>query len=54
MNQKLPFDIIEDPKLLSKLTSFSEKVYSDLLACQKGNMTEKQFRAKYMVTKAVL
>ncbi|MBN2443795.1 MAG: hypothetical protein JXJ04_20710 [Spirochaetales bacterium] len=44
---KYPFEITEDPQELANLSFWSREVYCDLLACQKGEITEEAFKAKY-------
>lgn len=54
MPAKLPFDLLEDPAALAELQGWDEEVYRDFLACQRGELDEAGFRAKYAVTAAIL
>jgi adenylate cyclase len=52
MNRKIEME--ENPKELARLSFWSEEVYRDLLACQKGEMPEESFNAKYHKKAAIL
>jgi len=54
MQEDYKYELMEDPKELAGLGLCSEKVYRDLLACQKGGMEESQFKAKYLSKTAIL
>ena len=54
MGEKYAYELLEDQKELARFGFFSEETYSDLLACQKGNMTEDEFNTKYLTKVAIL
>jgi len=54
MGEKYIYELMEDQKELARFGFWSEETYSDLLACQKGNMTEDEFRSKYLTLVAIL
>jgi class 3 adenylate cyclase len=54
MREKYAYELMEDPKELTKFGFWSEEIYKDLLACQKGNMTEDEFNFKYLTKAAIL
>jgi adenylate cyclase len=54
MGKKYSFHLEEDPNELAALSFWSEEVYHDLLSCQKGTMTEKEFDKKYSSKAAIL
>jgi adenylate cyclase len=49
-----PFYIEENPRNLAELGFWNKNVYKDLLACQKGHMTEDEFTKKYHKRAAIL
>ncbi|MBN2535043.1 MAG: hypothetical protein JXB88_19335 [Spirochaetales bacterium] len=51
---KYPYEIEEDPRKLAELGFWTEDVYRDLMACQKGLMTEKEFTSRYHKKSAIL
>lgn len=54
MRERYTYELMEDPKELEKFECFSEETYRDLLACQKGDIKEDEFRSKYRTTAAIL
>jgi len=54
MGKKFPYEIMEDQKELATFGFWKEETYCDLLACQKGNMTEDDFKSKYLTKAAIL
>jgi class 3 adenylate cyclase len=54
MGKKFPYEIMEDQKELAAFGFWKEETYCDLLACQKGNMTEDEFKSKYLTKAAIL
>ncbi len=47
-------ELLDDPKALSQYAGWSEEVYADFLALQRGNMTEEEFDKKYLYRQAIL
>jgi len=54
MKNKYLHELMEDPKELAKFGFWSKEIYRDLLACQKGNITEHAFNSKYLTQVAIL
>jgi class 3 adenylate cyclase len=54
MREKYRYELMEDPKELARFEFCSEETYRDLLACQKGDMTEDEFISKYRNEVAIL
>lgn len=54
MTDSLPFELLEDPALLSELRIWSEPVYRDLLALQQGRLSQEDFDRTYRYRKAIL
>jgi class 3 adenylate cyclase len=54
MGKKYPYEIMEDQKELATFGFWKEETYCDLLACQKGNITEEEFKSKYLTKAAIL
>ena len=54
MGEKYTYELMEDQKELARFGFWSEETYSDLLACQKGNMTENEFKSRYHTRVAIL
>jgi class 3 adenylate cyclase len=54
MGKKYDYKLIENPKELAKFGFWSEEIYRDLLACQKGNFSEESFNSKYLAQIAIL
>jgi hypothetical protein len=54
MVEKYIYKLIENPKELAKFGFWSEEIYEDLLACQKGKMSKDLFNAKYLSQIAIL
>ena len=54
MNKKFPYQLLEDPQKLASFHEWSEEVYRDFLAFQKGQLTEAAFNQKYLRRKAIL
>ena len=51
---KYPYELMEDPRDLARFHFCSEQVYEDLIATQKGDMTEAEFKSKYLTEAAIL
>ena len=49
-----PHRLLDDAAALSRFRGWSEDVYADFLALQRGDMTEAEFRDKYHWQKAIL
>lgn len=49
-----PFALLEDPDRLAAFREWSAPVYRDLLACQRGRMSEAAFRDKHVERLAIL
>lgn len=49
-----PYPLLEDPVALAHCRGWSESVYTDLLALQRGAMSETAFRSKHLWTRAIL
>ena len=49
-----PYPLLEDPVALARRRGWSEAVYRDLLALQRGEMSEAAFRDAYLWTRAIL
>ncbi len=54
MADPFPYELLEDPKELSRYEGWSEPVYRDLLALRKGHMSAREFDRKYQAKKAIL
>lgn len=54
MGEKFPYELMEDQKELATFGFWKEETYCDLLACQKGNMTEDEFKSKYHTRASIL
>jgi len=54
MGEEYTYELMEDPTELAKFDFCSEEIYRDLLACQKGNITEHEFKSKYLTKAAIL
>jgi adenylate cyclase len=54
MSPKLGFPLLENPEELARYQGWSKAVYEDLLAVQRGQMSEAAFDEKYLATKAIL
>ncbi|MBN1696391.1 MAG: adenylate/guanylate cyclase domain-containing protein [Spirochaetales bacterium] len=54
MGKKFPFTLEENPDELAGLSFWNADVYRDLLACQRGTMTEDEFDVKYGKKAAIL
>ncbi len=54
MGEKYTYELMEDPKELAEFDFCSEETYRDLLACQKGRITEDEFKSKYLTKTAIL
>jgi len=48
------FELMDDPQDLARFHFCSEQVYRDLIAAQKGEMSEKEFKSKYLTEAAIL
>jgi class 3 adenylate cyclase len=51
---KFPYELIEDPKMLSELGEWDEDVYCSFNKCQAGEMSEEEFRERYTSEAAIL
>jgi class 3 adenylate cyclase len=51
---KYPFELMEDHRDLVRFHLRSEQVFRDLIATQKGEVTEKEFKPKYLTEAAIL
>ncbi len=49
-----PYPLLEDPAALARCRGWSEAVYRDLLALQRGELSESAFRSKHLWTRAIL
>ena len=49
-----PYPLLEDPVALARCRGWSEAVYTDLLALQRGEMSETEFRSAHLWTRAIL
>ena len=49
-----PYSLLEDPEELATYGGWSEEVYRDFLALQRGEMTQDDFDTRYATRKAVL
>jgi len=54
MREDYPYDIVENPIKLARLSFWSEEEYGDLLACQKEEIRIEDFNAKYLRKAAIL
>ncbi len=51
---KYPYELMEDLRELAWFNFCAGTVYTDLLSCQKGEMTETEFRSRYLTEAAIL
>lgn len=51
---KYPHELLEDPRELSSYCAWSEEVYRDFLACQRGTLSAGEFHQKYRQQKTIL
>jgi class 3 adenylate cyclase len=49
-----PYPLLEDPVALACCRGWSEAVYTDLLALQRGELSESAFRSRHLWTRAIL
>jgi len=54
MKAKLPFPLLESPEQLAACEGWTVDVYRDLLALQRGEMTNEAIDQKYLYRKAIL
>ena len=54
MPKNYPYELLEDPAKLASYHEWSEEVYQDFLAFQKGHLTEQDFDRKYLRRRAIL
>lgn len=54
MTAPFAFSLEEDPAALARCRGWSEDVYRDLLALQRGTLTEEAFRERHLWTRAIL
>jgi adenylate cyclase len=52
--KKYPYELLEDPRELSAYLGWSEEVYRDFLACQRGTLSPAEFHQKYQQQKTIL
>jgi class 3 adenylate cyclase len=45
--KKFPHELLEDPRELSSYCGWSEDVYRDFLACQRGTLSSEEFHHRY-------
>lgn len=45
--KKFPHELLEDPRELSSYCGWSEDVYRDFLACQRGTLSSEEFHQRY-------
>jgi class 3 adenylate cyclase len=49
-----PYELLEDPRELSSYCGWSEEVYQDFLACQRGTLSLEAFNRKYKRQSTIL
>jgi class 3 adenylate cyclase len=54
MTEKFPYDLLEDALELSSFQGWSEDVYHDFLAFQRGAVSKEEFHEKYTWQRAIL
>ena len=54
MAHEFPHALLDDPKALSQYAGWSEEVYADFIALQRGKMTVEEFDKKYLHRQAIL
>lgn len=54
MTAERSFPLLEDPRSLASCKGWSEAVYCDLLALQRGTLSEAAFRRRHIWTRAIL
>jgi class 3 adenylate cyclase len=54
MGKKFPYELMENPQDLADFGFWKEEIYCDLIACKKGEMTEDEFKSKYLTQTALL
>ena len=54
MTKNYPYELLEDPRELSSYCGWSEDVYQDFLACQRGTLSFEAFHQKYQQQKTLL
>ncbi len=54
MSRSLPFELMDDPSELARFQGWSEEVYRDLLALQRGETSASDFDDKYLSERAIL
>ena len=54
MMKNYPHELLEDPRELSSYCGWSEDVYQDFLACQRGTLSVEAFHRKYQQKMTVL
>jgi len=52
--KKYPHELLEDPRELSSYRGWSEDVYRDFVACQRGTLSFEAFDRKYQQQKTIL
>ncbi|MDH3926177.1 MAG: hypothetical protein OET41_16395, partial [Xanthomonadales bacterium] len=45
--KNFPHELLEDPRELSSYCGWSEDVYRDFLACQRGTLSSEEFHQRY-------
>ena len=54
MTKNYPHELLEDPQELSSYCGWSEDVYQDFLACQRGTLSFEVFHQKYQQQSTIL
>lgn len=54
MKKNFPHELLEDACELSSYCGWSEEVYRDFLACQRGTLSTEEFHRKYRQTSTIL
>jgi len=54
MKKNFPHELLEDARELSSYCGWSEEVYRDFLACQRGTLSTEEFHRKYRQTSTIL
>jgi class 3 adenylate cyclase len=54
MGSDLPYALLQDPAALARFGGWSESVYRDFMALQRGDLTIEAFDSKYLARKAIL
>lgn len=54
MSDDLPFALLEDPGQLAAYQGWAKEVYEDLLALDRGTLSQREFDARYVYTRSIL